>query len=140
MDVPFCSLLRLAACDTDSFRATYALVRSNAVENRYHANHPSGPGRHRSEPDTPFLFDNARTAFRAKKTSASAGNFLQQALEYEFEEQISRDTFRNAVQEVANWLSEAKGDRIAKPRRCPRQRNDNALTLDLYAEPDRLSH
>jgi len=46
------------------------------VENRYHANHPSGPGRHRLEPDTPFLFDNARTAFRANKNRASAGHYL----------------------------------------------------------------
>jgi hypothetical protein len=80
------------------------------VENRYHANHPSGPGRqHRSEPDTPFLFDDARTTFRANKTRASAGRYLHEALEHEFEEQISRDTFRNAVHEVAHWLSNAKG-------------------------------
>jgi hypothetical protein len=74
------------------------------VENRYHANHPSGPGRHHSEPDTPFLFNNARTASRANKTCANAGQYLHEALEHEFEEQISRDTFRNAVQDVANWL------------------------------------
>jgi hypothetical protein len=56
------------------------------VENWYHANHPSGPGRqHRSERDTPFLFDNARTAFRANKTRASAGHYLHEALEQEFE-------------------------------------------------------
>jgi hypothetical protein len=86
-----------------------ALVRSNAVENRYHANHPSGPGRqHYSEPDTPFLFDDARTAFRANKTRASAGHYLHEALEHEFEEQISRDTFRNAVHEVSHWLSHAE--------------------------------
>jgi hypothetical protein len=84
-----------------------ALVRSNAVENRYHANHPSGTGRqHRSEPDTPFLFDDARTAFRANKTRASAGHYLHEALEHEFEERISLDTFRNAVQEIAQWLSQ----------------------------------
>jgi hypothetical protein len=74
------------------------------VENRYHANHPSGPGRHRSEPDIPFLFDNARTAFRANKSTASAGLYLHEALEHELEEQISQDIFRNAVQEAANWL------------------------------------
>jgi hypothetical protein len=78
------------------------------VENRCHANHPSGPRRHRSEPDTPFLFDNARTAFRANKTRTSAGRYLHEALEHEFEEQISRDTFRNAVHEVADWLTEAE--------------------------------
>ena len=76
------------------------------MENRYHANHPSGPGRHRSQPDTPFLFDNARTAFRANKSRANAGHYLREALEHEFEEQISRDTFRNTVSEVAQWLSQ----------------------------------
>jgi hypothetical protein len=96
------------------FSVLWHLVRSNAVENRYHANHPSGPGRqHRSEPDTPFPFDDARTAFRANKTSASAGHYLHEALGHEFDEQISRDTFRNVVEEVARWLA-SQG---IKPRR-----------------------
>jgi hypothetical protein len=82
--------------------------RSNAVENRYHANHPSGPGGHCSEPDTSFLFDDAKTAFRANKNCASAGRYLYEALEHESEEQISRDTFRNAVHEVAQWLSQGE--------------------------------
>jgi hypothetical protein len=98
----------MAPPSPDGTSKCVCLVRSNAVENRYHANHPSGPGRHRLEPDTPFLFDNARTAFRANKTCVNAGQYLHEALEYEFEEQISHDAFRNAVQEVADWLSKAK--------------------------------
>ena len=77
------------------------------MENRYHPNHPSGPGRHRSEPDRPFLFDTARTAFRANKNRASAGRYLHEALEHEFEEQISLDTFRSVVQEVTDCLSDS---------------------------------
>jgi hypothetical protein len=38
----------------------------------------------------------------------SAGRYLHQALEHKFEEQISRETFRNAVQEVTHWLSQGE--------------------------------
>jgi hypothetical protein len=52
-----------------------------------------------------MIFDQAQESFRTYKTCTTACTYLSVASQQKTDEAISKDTFFNAVGEVANWLS-----------------------------------
>lgn len=52
-----------------------------------------------------MTLDQAQDSFRATPSRQSAGAYLSALVEYEGDDMIGDDTFRNGLSEIINWLT-----------------------------------
>lgn len=55
-----------------------------------------------------MTLDHAQSAFRGQSSNKAAGDYLDTLMEYESDDMIGDDTFRNGIAEVAYWLCYGK--------------------------------